>query len=712
MLKAIGLRAWRSMAVQDGKLRTFLGVGDKMRVVYRLGHSTRLIPVVCLLTLTFGTSAWARRTPAPTPSPTPAALPQTITISSPINGATITQNTAVADNNSSSQCNGLSWYDVLYVDGKATASCGFSSCVFSPSSFSAGTHALQIHAHTSNSPNPGYECATSQTIDVIVGSASNVGNEITITAPANGQTVSGSSVPVHVTLGPDVYSDQLVVDGTVVTSGKGNFAWNSTAVANGQHTLTANVFQQGGTSPIGTASVGVNVNNTTATPAPTSTPGSLPQTITISSPAGGATLSANTAVVDNDSTSQCGGLAWYDSLYVDGNHITDCDFGTCVFSPTSFAAGAHTIAIHAHTANNPTGYECATSQNVSVTVSGSRATPTPVATPTPTPIATPTPGGAGLVTLLPVISSGQPLSGVTGSPSAIISSIYNALSYPAQAYGNYNDPNGTMGTGGTVLVCCGPLLDDRQAASVVMLTPETNVATSGGNAENTYYQNFVLASTSNQSNYLSQLNAVNSGWGTGPMATVMTRVDGMCPILNPTTAEIIQWAANKWGFNPKYGYAEACDEGDWNNTTLGDNGTSSGVLQVADRGTNHGWGPLVSANSNLARENTCYNADFFFATRWAAFHSAQQGDALGISGETPPYHMADTVEAWFQGTTSDCPGGSDCAYQQMIYSDIVSGWQNAGYANNGTNPPCWYVGSYYFSSAIPTAASTGTVPHE
>ena len=213
-------------------------------------------------------------------------------------------------------------------------------------------------------------------------------------------------------------------------------------------------------------------------------------------------------------------------------------------------------------------------------------------------------------------------------------------------------------------------------------------------------------------NYLSQLNAVNSGWGTGPMATVMTRVDGMCPIVNPTTAEIIQWAANKWGLNPKYGYTEACDDGDWNNTSLGDNGTSSGVFQVADRRVGHGWPPLVAANSNLARENTCYNADFFFANRWAAFHSAHQGDALGITEETPPYNMADTVQAWLQGATNDCPGGSDCGYQEMIYSDIISGFQNAGYPNNGINPPCWYMASYYFNSAIPTAAPRGTAPHE
>ena len=359
------------------------------------------------MALSFGISAWA-------PNPAFAALPQTITISSPTTGATITKNTAVADNDSSSQCGGLAWYDVLYVDGKATTACGFGACVFSPSAFSAGSHAIQIHAHTSNSPNPGYECATSQTVDVIVGSASNVGNEITITAPASGQTVSGSAVAVNATLGPDVYSDQLVVDGAVVASGKGNFTWNSTTVGNGQHNLTVNVFQQGGSSPIGTASVAVNVSNALRTPIPTPTPSSLPQTITISSPASGAIISANITIADNDSASQCGGLAWYDALYVDGNHVTDCGFSSCVFSPASFGNGAHTIAIHAHTANNPSGHECATSQNVGVTVSTS-ATPAPSASPTPT--------GAGYVTLLPPVASGQPLSGITGDASAIVSSI-------------------------------------------------------------------------------------------------------------------------------------------------------------------------------------------------------------------------------------------------------------------------------------------------
>jgi hypothetical protein len=534
----------------------------------------------------------------------------------------------------------------------------------------------------------------------------NVGNEITINSPPSGQTVSGM-IAINVTLGPDVYWDQLMVDGTAVTSASGNFSWDSTAVANGLHTLMVRAFQKGGTTPIGTAWVGVEVSNpaATASPTATATPSALPQTITISAPADGMVISADTTVADDDSTAQCDGLAWYDSLYVDGKHIADCNFGTCVFSPASFSSGAHNIAIHAHTANSPTGFECATSQNVSVTVSLSASPST--ATPTPTPDSP----VSGLVTMLPAIDAGQPLFDVTGDPSAIIAGTYNAKSYPSQAYGSYDDPNATMGAGGTVNAGFGPLLDDRQAASVTMATVETNVASSADTAANRYYQDHVVDSAADQQNYLNQLSAVNQYWS-GAMATVMKRVDGACPIQNPTTAEIIQWAANKWGFNPKYGYAEACDEGDWKNTSLGDNGTSSGVFQVADRGANHGWSALVLANSNLARESTCYNADFFFATRWASFHCAQAGCSIGITGETPPNSMANAVESWFSGSSYSCPGGTGCDYQAMIYSDIVSGWRNAGYPNNGTNPPCWYVGSYYFNSAIPTQAPARTVPHE
>src|SRR6185437_2244921 len=92
-------------------------------------------------------------------------------------------------------------------------------------------------------------------------SPSNVGNEITIASPANGEVVSGNNVAVNVTLGPDVYWDQLMIDGTSVSSASSNIIWDSTKVTNAQHTLTVRVFQKGGTAPIGSAWVLVSVAN-------------------------------------------------------------------------------------------------------------------------------------------------------------------------------------------------------------------------------------------------------------------------------------------------------------------------------------------------------------------------------------------------------------------------------------------------------------------
>jgi hypothetical protein len=108
-----------------------------------------------------------------------------------------------------------------------------------------------------------------------------IGAEITIKAPSNGQTVSGK-VTVAVTLGPDVYWDQLKVDGVSVWAGTGNCTWNSTTVANGTHTLKVRAFQKGGTVPVGTASVSVVVKNLAASPTPV--PSATPKPVATSTP--------------------------------------------------------------------------------------------------------------------------------------------------------------------------------------------------------------------------------------------------------------------------------------------------------------------------------------------------------------------------------------------------------------------------------------------
>src|SRR6267378_6969435 len=122
---------------------------------------------------------------------------------------------------------------------------------------------------------------SASTTPVATPTPTNIGTEITINTPGNGQTVSGTAVTVAITVGPDVYWNQLQVDGTSALSGSGNFTWNSTTVANGAHKLMVRVFQQGGTVPIGTAYVSTMVNNSTATPTPgPSTPTPAPPTPT------------------------------------------------------------------------------------------------------------------------------------------------------------------------------------------------------------------------------------------------------------------------------------------------------------------------------------------------------------------------------------------------------------------------------------------------
>ena len=94
-------------------------------------------------------------------------------------------------------------------------------------------------------------------------SAVDVETEVTIDSPTSGEIVRGPKVEVRVTLGPDVSSTQLSIDGGIELPSTDNLEWNSITAANGTHILTVQGFQRGGTTPIGQASVSVDVQNST-----------------------------------------------------------------------------------------------------------------------------------------------------------------------------------------------------------------------------------------------------------------------------------------------------------------------------------------------------------------------------------------------------------------------------------------------------------------
>jgi hypothetical protein len=264
------------------------------------------------------------------------------------------------------------------------------------------------------------------------------------------------------------------------------------------------------------------------------------------------------------------------------------------------------------------------------------------------------------------ITPGATISRLTGSAAGIPSADRD----PAH-FGQYN----AVGGGGAgVGLIGGPLLTNAQAASFVVPTQKSTVELSIpcngcgnskipnglANAAANNYFNFI-AST-NPSSYLFQLQAKDGFWTTAsPWGGVSALIDGACPMENPTTAEILQWAANKWGISPLLLYAVATQEGDWDNTTVGDDGCSGGVCQIADRNTSlrpeHAFAGFAGAGSMLARESTCFNADFFAAHTYAAFH--------GLTGECPAGDIGAAIQTWAVGESK-----ASGSYTKLLYSHI------------------------------------------
>jgi hypothetical protein len=237
--------------------------------------------------------------------------------------------------------------------------------------------------------------------------------------------------------------------------------------------------------------------------------------------------------------------------------------------------------------------------------------------------------------------SSSTIRGLTGSASYI-----PGADTDRAHHGRYNAPGG-FGAG--VGLIGGPLLDDTTAALLVVPTGKSTVETGPNGPANAAANNyFERVAVSNPHDYLMQLGAFWYAYRGRGWRLEAERIDGACPLVNPTTAEVLQWAANKWGINPLLLYAEATLDGDWDATSIGDDGTSSGVCQVADRNSDshptHAWPGFQGASSMLSRENACFNADFFAAHLYSAFH--------GLTEECPGGDIGIAIQTWLVGQAS------------------------------------------------------------
>ena len=266
--------------------------------------------------------------------------PPTISISSPASGATgsgtITVSTSVSSNTVSVQ---------FKVDGGNTGT----PVTSAPFSYSLNTTSLSNGSHslTAVASNAAAQTTTSAAVSISVNNvAPPTPPTISITSPASGATVSGT-ITVSTNVSTNTASVQFQMDGgntgTPVTSAPFSYSLNTTTLSNGNHSIS--VVASNSSGQTASASVTVNVNNLDTTP----------PTVSITSPAAGASVSGTISVSANASDNV--GVVGV-QFKLDGANIGSEDLSSpysISWSTTGSPNGSHTLtAVARDAAGNST----------------------------------------------------------------------------------------------------------------------------------------------------------------------------------------------------------------------------------------------------------------------------------------------------------------------------------------------------------------------
>ena len=261
-------------------------------------------------------------------TPPADTTPPTVSMTSPAEGATVS-GTAVVDVAATDSV-GVVRVE-LYVDGAL-----FATDAASPYSFAWDTTLAGNGPHTLYAVAADAATNSASTAPVTV-TVANVPPDTTppavaIDTPAAGATVAGTvAVAVSASDNVGVVQVDLYVDGAFYAtdaSAPYAFAWNTTAIGVGPHTLYAVAVDAAG-------------NRTSTTPMSVTVANSMPPSVAISSPAAGATVSG-TATVTATASDNVGVVSV--DLYVDGAFLA-----TDTTAPYSFAWNTTTAGNGSHT---------------------------------------------------------------------------------------------------------------------------------------------------------------------------------------------------------------------------------------------------------------------------------------------------------------------------------------------------------------------------
>ncbi len=244
---------------------------------------------------------------------------------------------------------------------------------------------------------------------------------VSMTAPTSGTTLSSTTL-VSANAADNVGVDHVdfLSNGTVIgadASSPYSINWNTTTVTNGTYTLTAKAYDAMGNFATSTG-VSITVNNVVIPPDTT------PPTVSMTAPAGGATV-LGAAVTVSASASDNTGVTIV-SFYNDGTLITSDTTGTPDFAvtwnTTTTTNGAHTLTAKACDAVN----NCTTSSGISVTVNNPTDTTPPIVTITaPTSATLPRNGNVN------VTATATDASGISGINISIDGVIKKTCASPA-----------------------------------------------------------------------------------------------------------------------------------------------------------------------------------------------------------------------------------------------------------------------------------------
>ncbi|MDD5580533.1 MAG: DUF4082 domain-containing protein [Methylobacter sp.] len=191
-------------------------------------------------------------------------------ITSPLTGATLTPGSAVTISGTATDVGGRVGGMEVSVDGGATWHAASGRNTWTYNWTAPGTPATVLIKSRAVDDSLNLEVAGAG-VSVNVGSGSDTTSPIvTMTAPVNGATVTGATVPVSANASDNVgvTSVQFLLDGAALgspdTAAPYSITWNSTAASNGVHTLSARAGDAAGNLTTATG-VSVTVSNSVVT---------------------------------------------------------------------------------------------------------------------------------------------------------------------------------------------------------------------------------------------------------------------------------------------------------------------------------------------------------------------------------------------------------------------------------------------------------------